>query len=82
MKTIVKKYKGWAISSNTDKEYRLLGNYWNFDGKPMPLPIGMRGHLIAVFSTRREAREALIIARKTFPKSRVERVFIDISIEG
>lgn len=80
MLTIVKAYKGWAINTNSDEGHGLLGRYWWFEGTPPIIPDHLHGHEIAVFKTRREAREALPRVRRAFKKARVERVHIDISI--
>jgi len=79
MKTIIDSYKGWAIS--TGREHGLLGRYWWFDGKAPVVPVGLEGHRIAVIKNRAIARRLLKSVQGIFPKAKVLRVHIDISID-
>lgn len=79
--SIDKAYSGWAINLNSDEGHGLIGRFWWFGGFPA-IPDQLRGHRTCVFETRHEARKALISVRKAFPKARVERVRVDISVIG
>jgi len=79
MKTIIKTYRGWAINTRSQEEHGLISRYWWFQEPPPIIPIHLRGHLTAIFETRKKARKNLPSVRGAFPKARVEHVTIDIS---
>lgn len=72
---------GWAIAAN-DKEYRgLLGKYWWFGNRPHAIPTHMMGYKVAVFRTRRDAREALKYVKSDiygFPNAKVVKVQVAV----
>lgn len=74
-------YYGWAIDTCSDEGHGLIGRYWWFDNSPARIPDHMEGHLTALFTTRKLAREALPKTRRAFPKSRVVKVLVKIQQE-
>lgn len=69
----------WAIDSRSNEGHGFLGVFWFHPVLVLrPHQDGMR---TALFKTRRQAREAMRIARvkRTFPKARVARVTATIT---
>ena len=81
MKIIVKTYKGWAINTKSAEGHGLIGRYWWFEDHAPNIPKHLGGHITALFETRKEARRNLPGVRKAFPKARVEKVVVDISVQ-
>jgi hypothetical protein len=77
IKKSIEKYYGWAIQTRSERE-GLIGRYWWFNKTHPEIPIHMEGHRIALFITRREARENLPSIKKSFPRARVKRVQVEI----
>jgi len=71
-------YYGWAIDTQSKEGHGLIGRYWWFDEEYTPIPAHMEGHPIALFCTRRAARNVLSKTRGTFPRSKVIKVRITI----
>ena len=69
----------WAIDTQSHEGHGLLGKYWWFFGPPPKIPASMDGYTTAVFKTRAIAREALHSAKRTFPRAKVVKVYVDIS---
>lgn len=63
----------WAIDTRSLEGHGLIGRLWFADGRQLPYdgPIALR---TAFFSTRREARERLLLVRPSWPLARVIRV--------
>lgn len=78
---MMKEYYGWAIDTRSKEGHGLIGRYWWFYDFPTHIPQHMEGHHTALFCTRREAREALPKTRRAFPKSKVVKATVRISIK-
>jgi len=73
-------YWGWAIHSRSDEGHGFIGRFWWFGS--YHIPAHMRGHMIALFETRAEARQALPQTRITFPRSKIIRVKVIVEEIG
>ena len=79
-------FNAWAINTMSEEGHSWLGRYWRFKDMPPRLPEHMEGCHVALFKTRKIARENLKSVRGepndgkfyAFPKARVERVRITI----
>lgn len=68
-------YTGWAVEWKGPKDAPfLVGRYWFQDGTACP---SRSGHKIALFETRREAREAA--AAKSYGRYRVFKVRVKVT---
>ena len=72
--------KGWAIHTRSEEGHGFLGKYWPWRGFPCQIHDFMNGYTVAVWETRREAREAMIKGRvkDSFPKAQVVKVLVTI----
>ena len=74
---MIEKFAAWAIETGL-KQRGLIGRYWWF-GKTAPqLPIHLEGCRVALFTTRRIARENLPSVRRSFPKARIIHVTVTV----
>jgi len=73
-------FDAWVINTQSMEGHGLIGRYWWFDKKtPRPgIPIHMEGCHVAMFTTRRIAREHLQSVRHSFPKAKVVHVKVRI----
>lgn len=81
MQTIIREHSGWAINTRSKENHCLIGTHWVFNGRLPVIGKHMAGYRIAVFETRDAARLALADVKRTFPRARVERVTVSISVD-
>ena len=79
MNTIISEHRGWAISTGSEA-HGLIGKFWVFNGSFPIIDQSMDGYRVAVFKTRAEARCALVDVKRAFPRAKVQRVTVSISI--
>jgi hypothetical protein len=70
----------WAINANSDEGHGFIGRYWWFT-KRADMPVHMEGCKVALFKTRKLARENLSSVKRSFPAARVEKVIILIDTQ-
>lgn len=72
-------FRAWAIDCNSKEGHGFIGRYWMFDNNIQMLPVHLRGCRIALFETRREARQRLPqVRRYSFPRAKVVRVQVQV----
>jgi len=70
-------FNAWAISIGHTRP-SFISRYWWFGNKSREIPKHLEGCRVALFTTRKEARDNLKNVRAAYPKARVEKVFVDI----
>ena len=79
---MVKKFFAWAIDTQSYEGHGYLGRYWWFKGKSHNIPEHLEDCRVALFNTRRIARENLRYMKTQeyvpFPKAKVVKVEIII----
>jgi hypothetical protein len=74
-------FRAWAIAVNDDdgRKYQgYIGEYWWFHNKSPNIPKHLEGCRIALFVTRKLAREHLEDTRIAFPKSKIVQVKVTV----
>jgi len=79
-------FKAWAIDSNSKEGHGYHGYlgryYWQMPDSSQAIPIHMEGCRIAMFTTRKIARESLKELKShkyvAFPKAKVVRISVSI----
>ena len=71
------KFTAWAINTNSDEGHGFIGRYWWFTER-RNIPVHMEGGKVALFKTRKIAKENLSSVKRSFPSARVEKVIISI----
>ena len=75
------KFYAWAIDTRSDEGHGLIGRYWWFDKHAPIIPAHMEGCEIALFKTRKIARENLPSVQLTFPRAVVIKVSVSVTIK-
>lgn len=70
----------WAINANSDEGHGFIGRYWWFTGI-VDIPVHMEGGKVALFKTRKLAKEHLGSVKRAFPGARVEKVYVSIDTQ-
>ena len=70
------RFFAWAIDTRSDG-HGFIGRYWWF-APSQAIPVHMKGCYIALFETRKTAREYLPLVRRSFPKAVPVKVMISI----
>jgi len=76
------KFSAWAINTRSDEEHGLIGRYWWFANMPPKIPSHLEGCHIALFKTRKVARENLSSVKRAFESAVVVKVQVTISTYG
>ena len=71
-----KRFNAWAIHTRSSEGHGFIGRYWCFNGGRSVIPKHMEGCEIALFTTRKLARENLPGVRQSFPHAQVVQVKI------
>ena len=72
--TLEEAFTAWAIHTRSSEGHGFIGRYWYC----IPIPIHMEGCVIALFKTRKLARENLPDIKGAFPKAQVVKVKVII----
>lgn len=85
VKEIKRTYHAWAIDTRSDEGHGLVGKYWWFGGHQLScyedkVP-QITGYKTALFRTRQIARDNLNDVKNAFPKAKVIKVQVDISVD-
>jgi hypothetical protein len=77
------RFTAWAIKTNDPEHSKdsLIGRYWWFDEFPHKITQHLEGCLIALFTTRKIARENLKHVKMAYPKAQVVPVKITVEIK-
>lgn len=75
---MIERFTAWAIDSRSKEGHGLIGRYWRFNNKAPVIPPHMEGCKLAIFRTRKIARENLPSVKWAFPKARVVQVSVTI----
>lgn len=67
-------FYAWAI----DYGEGFIGRYWWFNHKSHPIPPHIEGCKIALFKTRKLARENLPSVKDTYPQAKVSQVRLKV----
>ena len=73
-------FKAWAIDTRSSEGHGFIGRYWWCFGRGPTIPPQNEGCQVALWKTRREAKEALPDTRRAFSRSKV--VSVKITIEN
>ena len=73
-------FTAWAIETNDPehRKYSLIGRYWWFENKMPIIPPQLEGCQIAMFCTRKMARENLKYVKRAYPEAQVIKVRVNI----
>ena len=69
-------FKAWAIHTRSSEGHGFIGRYWFGN----PLPTHMEGCEVALFTTRKLARENLPSVRGAFTRAQVVRVKVSVFV--
>lgn len=69
-KSMKRTFYAWAINTNDPENPGFIGRYWW-----RPVSKHLEGCRIALFTTRKEARAALVDVKSAFPKAKVKKVY-------
>lgn len=72
------KFNAWAIDTRSSEGHGLVGKYWWFGGESLKIPVCLEGCAIALFKTRKVARENLPFVERAFPNAVVVKVKVAI----
>jgi len=76
---MIEVFYAWVINTRSVEGHGLIGRYWKFENKIPNIPPHMEGCRVAMFTTRRIARENLPHVRRAFPKAKVVRVKVKVT---
>jgi hypothetical protein len=77
-----KQFHAWGIDLNTGEGHGLAGRYFWFNGQPPNIPPHLQGYKVALFATRKIARENLKnINRYVWLKAKVVKVTVTLEWE-
>jgi len=71
-------FYAWGIDTRSGEGHGFIGRYWWFNNKYSPIPPQLEGCHLALFKTRKIARENLPSVKRTFPKATVKQVIIKV----
>lgn len=73
---MIDKFYAWAIDTRSDEGHGFIGRYWWVNKRVPIIPPYMEGCHVAVFKTRKIARENLSSVKSAFPKAVVVKVLV------
>ncbi len=79
---IIDNFIAWAINTHTERYHGLIGRYWWFNHRSPIIPPQLEGCKIALFKTRKLARENLSSIKEVYPKAQVQKVKMLVEVDG